>query len=117
MEKSASHHDQKKKKPQQQRKFRIWRRKVIISEGFGPKISIFEKVENLIFLRSEIIFGHQIFIPEQSEMVRELKNIESDDLWKNQFFHPMLTQTWGKMMIFSGRKLIFRSSYQDGSEI
>ena len=52
----------------------------MISEELGPKISIFENVENLIFLRSETNFEHQIFIPEQSEMVRELKNIEFDDL-------------------------------------
>ena len=45
----------------------------------GPKILIFENVENLIFLRSETNFEHQIFIPEQSEMVRELKNTTSGD--------------------------------------
>ena len=104
MEKSASHHDQKIEKNHnaaQQRKFRIWRRKVIISEGFGLKISIFGKVKNLIFLRSEINFRHQIWIPELSEMVRELKNIIFNDLWKNRFFHPMLTHRWGKDVDFS----------------
>ena len=39
-------------------------------QEFGPKMSIFENIENLIFLRSETNFGYQIFIPEQSEMVR-----------------------------------------------
>ena len=69
---------------------------VIISEKIGLKISIFEKVKNLIFLRSETIFKHQIWTPEPSEIVREIKNIIFNDLWKNWFLHPMFTHEWGK---------------------
>ena len=86
----------KAKRKQKQRKFRIWRRKVIVLEGFRSKISIFENLKNIIFSMSEIIFGHQIFIPEQSDIVRKLKNITSDEFWKNWFFHPILFHTWGK---------------------
>ena len=65
----------------QQRKFRIWRRKVIILEGFGLKISIFENLnlKNIIFSMSEIIFRYQISISEPSDMVRELKDSNSDE--------------------------------------
>ena len=75
------YHNKKKnwKKIWQQRKLRIWRRKVIILEGFGLKISIFENLKNMIFSRSEITFRYQISIPEPSDMVRELKDSNSDE--------------------------------------
>ena len=62
--------------------------KVIISEGFGLKISIFRKVKNLMVLRSKNIFRYQIWTPELSEMIRELKNIIFIDLWKKSIFSP-----------------------------
>ena len=42
------------------------------------QLTIFENVENLIFLMSDIIVGQQILIPEQSEMVRELEKFTPD---------------------------------------
>ena len=117
MEKSASHHDQKEKKSSAAEKLRIWRRKVIISEGFELKISIFGKFKNLMFLKSETIFRYQILIPDLSEMARELKNIIFNDLWKINFFTPCWPIGGAKMGSGSGLKLITRSSYQDGSEI
>jgi len=80
-------------------------------------ISILENVKDIIFLRSEIIFEHQIWAPESSEIVRELNNITFNHLWKKYFFTPGCPIGGVKMDSVSSLKLISQSSYQDGSGI